>query len=135
VSALLAAALQLQGRADEALRWGEASRREASTADLISQVQWRTALARLVPDRAVELAEKAVAVASGTDWTVLQADGWLCVRDVLLAHGRNGDAAAAGERALALYRAKGHTVGVQWVENPSLTAISWSNARSIAGGT
>ena len=133
VSALLAAALHLQSRDDEALRWAEASRREASTADLISQVQWRTALARLVPDRALELAEKAVAVASSTNWVVLQADAWLCVRDVLLAQG--GDAGAAGERALALYRAKGHTVGVQWVENPSLTAISRSNARSAAGGT
>jgi len=135
VGALLAAALQLQGRGEEALRWGEESRREASTADLISQVQWRTALARLVPDRALELAEKAVAVASGTDWTVLQADAWLCVRDVLLAQGRNGDAAEAGERAVGLYRAKGHTVGAQWVENPSLTAISRSNSRTAAGGT
>ncbi len=133
VSALLAAALHLQSRDDEALRWAEASRREASTADLISQVQWRTALARLVPDRALELAQKAVAVAASTNWVVLQADAWLCVRDVLLAQG--GDAAAAGEQALALYRAKGHTVGVQWVENPSLTAISRSNARSAAGGT
>jgi hypothetical protein len=135
VSALLAAALHLQSRDDEALRWAEASRREASTADLISQVQWRTALARLVPDRALELAEKAVAVATGTDWVVLQADAWLCMRDVLIAEGRSGKAAAAGDRALALYHDKGHTVGVQWVENPSLTAISRSNSRTAAGGT
>jgi class 3 adenylate cyclase/tetratricopeptide (TPR) repeat protein len=135
VSALLADALLLQGRSDEALRWAEASRREASTADLISQVQWRTALARLVPERAVELAEKAVAVAAGTDWTVLQADSWLCVRDVLLAEGRTAGAAAAGERAAALYGAKGHAIGVQSVENPSLTAISRSISRTLAGGT
>jgi tetratricopeptide (TPR) repeat protein len=135
VGAVLAAALQLQGRPDEALHWGEVSRREASTADLISQVHWRTSLARLLPERAGELAEKAVAVAEGTDWTVLQADAWLCLRDVLLAESRTGDAAEAGERAAGLYRAKGHTVGLQWVENPSLTAVSWSNSRTVAGGT
>jgi hypothetical protein len=135
VGALLAAALQLQGQEGEALRWAEASRREASTADLISQVQWRTAIARLVPERAVELAEKAVGVAEGTDWTVLQADAWLCVRDVLLAHGRAEAAGPAGARAAELYRAKGHTIGLQWVENPSLTAVSRLNSRTVAGGT
>jgi hypothetical protein len=135
VAALLAAAFQLQGKQEESLRWAEASRRDASTADLVSQVQWRTALARLVPERAVELAEKAVAVAAETDWSVLQADAALCLRDVLLAQGRSGEAVVAGERAEALYRAKGHVVGVHWVENPSLTAISVSDGRSVAGGT
>ena len=135
VAALLAAALHLQGKQEEALRWAEASRRDASTADLVSQVQWRTALARLVPERAVELAEKAVAVAAETDWSVLQADAALCLRDVLLAQGRSGEAVGPAERAEALYRAKGHVVGVQWVENPSLTAISASDGRSVAGGT
>jgi class 3 adenylate cyclase/tetratricopeptide (TPR) repeat protein len=135
VAALLAAALHLQGRHDEALRWAEASRRDASTADLVSQVQWRTALARLVPERAVELAEKAVAVAAETDWTVLQADAALCLRDVLLSRGRTDEAARAAEQAAALYRAKGHVVGVQWVESPSLAAISASEAPTVAGGT
>lgn len=135
VAALLAAALHLQGRSEEALRWAEASRRDASTADLVSQVQWRTALARLVPERAVELAEKAVAVAAETDWSVLQADAALCLRDVLLARGQTEEAQRAGAQAAALYRAKGHVVGVQWVDNPSLTAISPSVARTVAGGT
>jgi class 3 adenylate cyclase/tetratricopeptide (TPR) repeat protein len=135
VGALLAAALQLQGRRDEAQQWGELSRREASTADLISQVHWRTALARLLPERAEALAQKAVDVAEGTDWTVLQADAWLCLRDVLLAAGRTAEADEAGTRSAELYRAKGHTVGLQWVENPILTAVSWSNSRTRAGGT
>jgi class 3 adenylate cyclase/tetratricopeptide (TPR) repeat protein len=135
VAALLAAALQIQGRLEEAFRWAEASRRESSTADLVSQVYWRTALARLVPERAVELAEKAVAVAAGTDWTVLQADALLCLRDVLLAEGRVDESTAAGTRAAELYRSKGHTVGLQWVENPSFTATARSNSRTLAGGT
>jgi class 3 adenylate cyclase len=135
VAALLAAALQLQSRQDEALRWAETSRRGASSADLFSQVGWRTALARLVPGRADDLARRAVAIASSTDWTVLQADALLCLRDVLLADGRAADAASAGEQAAELYRQKGHVVGAQWVANPSLAAISASNGRTVAGGT
>ena len=135
VAALLAAALHLQGREEDARRWAEASRRDASTADLISQVQWRTALARLVPERAVELAEKAVSVAAATDWTVLQADASLCLRDALLAQGRSDEARRAGEQAAALYRTKGHVVGVGWVENPSLSDNAGSAGRTVAGGT
>lgn len=134
-SLYIAAALEAQGRHHEALCWARAGRREATTADVVSQVNWRTTLARLVPGRGVELAEKAVAVAAGTDLTVLQADAALCLRDVLLAHGRADEAADAGARAAALYRAKGHVVGVQWVESPSLTAISASTVGEEAGGT
>ena len=134
-SLYIAAALEAQGRHHEALRWAEAGRRDASTADIVSQVNWRTTLARLVPARGIELAEKAVAVAAGTDLAVLQADAALCLRDVLLANGRSGEAAEAGARAAALYRAKGHVVGAQWVESPSLTAISASTVGGDAGGT
>lgn len=134
-SLYIAAALEAQGRHHEALRWAEAGRRDATTADIVSQVNWRTTLARLVPARGVELAEKAVAVAAGTDLTVLQADAALCLRDVLLAHDRADEAADAGAHAAALYRAKGHVVGVQWVESPSLTAISASTDGGLAGGT
>ena len=135
VAALLAAALHLQGRREDARRWAEESRRDASTADLVSQVQWRTALARLVPERGVALAEQAVTIAAATDWSVLRADAALCLRDVLLAGGRTDDAARAGTEAAALYRAKGHVVGLQWVGNPSLTTSSGSAARTVAGGT
>ena len=135
VSLLIAAALEAQGRQGEALQWADAGRRDASTADIVSQVHWRTALARLVPERAVELAQKAVAVAERTDLTVLQADAALCLRDVLLAGGSTDEAARAGAHAAALYRAKGHVVGLQWVESPSLTAISASTTGGLAGGT
>jgi class 3 adenylate cyclase/tetratricopeptide (TPR) repeat protein len=134
VSLLIAAALEAQGRRHEALQWADVGRRDASTADIVSQVHWRTTLARLVPERSVELAEKAVAVAEQTDLTVLQADAALCLRDVLLASGRNEEAAQAGAQAAALYRAKGHVVGLQWVDSPSLTAISTSTTGDVAGG-
>ena len=135
VAAVLASALLEQGRADEALRWAEESRRDASTADLITQVVWRTALARLVPERSVELAEKAVAMAAPTDWTVQHADALLCLRDVLDAAGRREEAGRAGAQAADLYRAKGHVVGVRRAEKPSFSASSSSTGRSLAGGT
>jgi class 3 adenylate cyclase/tetratricopeptide (TPR) repeat protein len=135
VSAVLAAALHLQQRDDEARRWADAAARDASAADLISQVQWRTTLARLVPERAVELAEQALAIASGTTSTVLQADAALCLRDVLAAAGRTEEAAPHAELAAALYRAKGHVVGLRRVESPNSAAVSGSNERVVAGGT
>jgi tetratricopeptide (TPR) repeat protein len=135
VSAVLAAALHLQQRDDEARRWADAAARDASAADLISQVQWRTTLARLVPERAVELAEQALAIASGTTSTVLQADAALCLRDVLAAAGRTEEAAPHAQLAAALYRAKGHVVGLRRVESPNSAAVSGSNERVVAGGT
>jgi class 3 adenylate cyclase/tetratricopeptide (TPR) repeat protein len=134
-SLYIAAALVAQGRRHEALTWAETGRRDATTADVVSQVNWRTTLARLVPDRAVELAEKAVEVAEQTDLIVLQADAALCLRDVLVDQGRAEEAGVAAARAVALYRAKGHVVGVQWVESPSLAAISASTTGADAGGT
>jgi class 3 adenylate cyclase/tetratricopeptide (TPR) repeat protein len=135
VAGLLAAALLAQGRREEARRWAETARRDATTADLISEIAWRTALARLVPDRGVELAEGAVALASATTWTVLHADAASCLRDALLADGRADDAARAAAVAAALYRAKGHVVGLAAVAKPSAAAAAASTARTLAGGT
>jgi hypothetical protein len=135
VSALLAAAAQLQGRAEDARRWAELAARDATSADLISQVGWRTALARVDTERGVDLAERALRLAGATTWTVLQADAALCLRDVLVAAGRAGEAARYGDLASSLYRAKGHVVGVRWVESPNSAAVSGSNDRVVAGGT
>jgi hypothetical protein len=88
-----------------------------------------------VPERSVELAEKAVSMAAATDWTVQHADALLCLRDVLLAAGRVDEAERAGEQAAPLYRAKGHLVGLHRVENPTRIASSESTGRTVAGGT
>jgi class 3 adenylate cyclase/tetratricopeptide (TPR) repeat protein len=135
LAAVLAAALHLQGRDDDARRWAERAGRDASAADVITQVQWRTTLARLLPDRGVDLAEQALAVASRTTATVLQADAALCLRDVLVAAGRDDEAVPSGELAASLYGAKGHVVGVRWAGSPSSAAVSGSRARTVAGGT
>ncbi len=123
VAALLATTLQAQGRTDEARTWAQSSRRDAPTIDLMSQVQWRTALAGVSPAEAIELAEAAVAIAEQTEVTTLHADALMCLRDVLASAGRRADAETAARRAEALYRAKGHVVGLQRVAAPPLVTV------------
>jgi class 3 adenylate cyclase/tetratricopeptide (TPR) repeat protein len=113
IASLLATALHAQERDDEARTWAERSRRDAPAIDLISQVQWRTALARVSPVHAVELASEAVEIAEDTDAVTLHADALLSLRDALEEAGRHADAGEAAARAAALYAAKGHLVGVQ----------------------
>jgi class 3 adenylate cyclase/tetratricopeptide (TPR) repeat protein len=114
-AALLAAALHAQGRDVEALTWASRSRRDSPTIDLISQVQWRIALAGVsgTEGDSIALAREAVEIAEATDATPLLADALLALRDALAATGRVAEAEAAAHRAAELYRAKGHVVGVQ----------------------
>jgi hypothetical protein len=93
------------------MTWAERSRRDAPTIDLMSQVQWRTALARVSPSDAEKLAREAVAIAEATEATTFHADALLALSDVLAATGRAREAEDAAARAAALYRAKGHVVG------------------------
>jgi tetratricopeptide (TPR) repeat protein len=113
IASLLATALHAQERDDEARTWAERSRRDAPAIDLISQVQWRTALAQVSPADAVALASEAVAIAEDTDAVTLHADALLCLHDALAEAGRAAEADEAAGRAAALYAAKGHVVGVR----------------------
>jgi class 3 adenylate cyclase/nicotinamide riboside kinase len=116
IASLLSTALHAQERDDEARAWAEQSRSDAPAIDLISQVQWRTALARVSSKDAVELATEAVAIADDTDAVTLRADALLCLRDALRAADRPVEADEAAARAAALYAAKGHVVGAQAAE-------------------
>jgi tetratricopeptide (TPR) repeat protein len=130
IEALLATTLHAQSRNDEARAMAGRSRRDAPAIDLISQVQWRTALAGVSPadPESLTLAREAVAIAEGTEATPLQADALLCLRDALAAAGRTAEAGEAAARAGELYRAKGNVVGGQRAAAPSL-------APSPSGGT
>jgi class 3 adenylate cyclase len=118
VAALLATVLHAQGKGDEARSWAATSRRDAPAIDLVSQVQWRLALAGIAPADApsLALADEAVRIAEGTAAVPLHADALLCLRDALSAVGRPAEAGEAAARAAALYRAKGHVVGAQRAE-------------------
>jgi class 3 adenylate cyclase/tetratricopeptide (TPR) repeat protein len=131
IEAVLSAALHAQGRDDEARTWAFRSRDDAPTIDLISQVQWRTALASVsgAAADALTLAREAVAIAEATEATPLHAGALLCLRDALLASGDADAADAAAQRAAELYRAKGHVVGAQ------LATAAAAVTTSDSGGT
>jgi tetratricopeptide (TPR) repeat protein len=112
IASLLATALHAQGRDDDARTWAERSRRDAPAIDLISQVQWRTALARVSPDDAVRLAREAVEIAERTEATTLHADALLSLRDACAAAGDGSAADDAARQASSLYASKGHVIGV-----------------------
>jgi tetratricopeptide (TPR) repeat protein len=112
LAALLAHALQLQGRHDEALEFSEWSRDAAGADDLVAQVRWRTARAKALAGsgrsaEAESLAREALALARATDFSVTRADTAMDLAEVLYLDGRRAEAIPYLEEALALYEEKG----------------------------
>jgi DNA-binding SARP family transcriptional activator len=112
LAALLAHALVLQGRADEALRCSERSRDAAAADDLVAQVQWRTAAAKALvrtgkAEEAESLARDALALARTTDFSAIRAETAVTLAEVLRLDGRSAAATAYVEEAVAEYERKG----------------------------
>ena len=113
--AWLAAALVAQGRYDEAREPAEAAGTIASTEDVLDQVAWRGALARVEAvtgnlETALSLARGAVDRASVTDGLTMQADALLDLAAVLQTAGDAEEAARSTADAAALYERKGAVV-------------------------
>jgi tetratricopeptide (TPR) repeat protein len=111
-AAMLARALNAQGRDDEADRFCEVSERTAAPEDLTTQIVWRGVRARIVarrgdPQRAEALARAAVDLSAPTDLLTIRADAFLDLADVLDAQGRVDEADAASAQAVALLEEKG----------------------------
>jgi ATP/maltotriose-dependent transcriptional regulator MalT len=109
LAAILARALEAQGRDDEALKLTEESEQAAGAEDLTTQVQWRGPRARVLARRgeraeAERLAREAVEIAARTDFLSLQGDTLLDLAHV------TGERRPA-EQALELYERKGNVVG------------------------
>lgn len=109
LAAYLAAVLGELGRDDEALALTRESEANASADDVVPQVVWRGARARVLARRgdragASALAREAVARASATDFADLRAGAFLD----LAAVGRDDDAA---RKAQEEYERKGNAVG------------------------
>ena len=116
-TAYLAQAILVQGRDEEAERFTELSEELAATDDLITQVIWRGARARIVAKRgyaedAERLAREAVRLAELTDFVNTRADAWIDLAQVLQEAGRLDEAGAAVSEGLRLYTEKGNTVAV-----------------------
>jgi tetratricopeptide (TPR) repeat protein len=112
----LAHALVELGRADEAATFAAIARDAAGEADVLSQVLWRSALARSLAlqgagDRARSLADEAVALAASTEWPNVLADTLVDRARVATLTGDPACAEEDVERATVIYVAKGNTAG------------------------
>jgi predicted ATPase/class 3 adenylate cyclase len=117
---LLAEALLLQGRRDEAARTLDLAERTMLDHDVPAQVRSRNVRARLEAEagnapRALELVTEAAQLAATTDALTLRGDTEVARAEVLRTLGRSGDTVGPFREALALYERKGHAVGVERV--------------------
>jgi tetratricopeptide (TPR) repeat protein len=118
VAAELAHALVAQGKLDEAEAFTKESEESGAEDDLVTQVMWRTAQARILAarERAPEaelLAREGVTLAEETDDLNMRGDTFVDLGEVLRIAGGEKGAADAFGRALQLYDAKGNLVGAQ----------------------
>ena len=118
VVAMLAGVLTEQGRTDDALAMVVAARELADDDDVLSQVLWRTASARLLahggdPNGAVVEAERAVDMAAASADIDLLGDARSVLGEVLHGAGRTADAHLQWQQALALYERKENLVSAE----------------------
>jgi len=114
VAALLARALDELGNHDEEIdQLTQVSQAAAGKDDVLSQILWRGARARLLGRQgatgaAERLAREAVRLAEAIDYLNVRGDALMDLADVLRSAGREPDALAAVERAGRLYERKGN---------------------------
>jgi class 3 adenylate cyclase/tetratricopeptide (TPR) repeat protein len=115
VAALLAQALFLQGRLDEAERFAGVSKEACDESDVISQMLWRQSQARVLASRgeletAKRLAHEAVRIGKTTDDIVGHGEALLDLAEILRIAGRPDEAGSALQRAIPLFQRKGVVV-------------------------
>src|SRR4029077_14026669 len=119
LAALLAQALHLQGRHDEAVAISEVTPAED---DVSAHVHLFASRARALAavgrgEEAELLAQDAVERARKTDFLVMHGDALSAFAEVLYGNGNSTEARALLAEALELYRAKQHLVAIQRTEN------------------
>jgi class 3 adenylate cyclase/tetratricopeptide (TPR) repeat protein len=110
-AAVLARAVEAQGRANEGYDLTLAAERLAVEGDILAHVSWRVVRARILAERgdvgeAERIAREAVELAATTDWLVGQADAAWTLASTLFAQNRQTEADRAFEDALNLYERK-----------------------------
>jgi DNA-binding SARP family transcriptional activator/tetratricopeptide (TPR) repeat protein len=111
-AAMLAQAIQAQGRYQEAESFCLVSERTAAAEDIPTQLVWRSVRAKLLGregrvGEAETLAREAVRLAEPTDLLTMHADALVDLAEILGLRGRSAVADAAARQALALYQRKG----------------------------
>jgi tetratricopeptide (TPR) repeat protein len=115
IAAVLGTLLVDRGELDEALSMAERSREVSGAEDLASQVGWRWARGRALArkgevDESERLLREAVELSERTDFANMRADSQSYLAEVLHLGGRSDESAAALERAIEIYEAKGNVV-------------------------
>jgi tetratricopeptide (TPR) repeat protein len=113
IAGFLAHALYAQGHYDDAGRFSRVSKQAAAPDDVLSQVLWRAAYAKVRARRgeaagAEALAREAVRLADGTDHLNAQADAILDLAEVLMLAGRHPEALDVAREAASRYERKGN---------------------------
>jgi predicted ATPase/class 3 adenylate cyclase len=115
VAASLASVIFQQGRDDEAEALTEVSAQLGATGDLLTQIRWRRARARVYALRmkipaAEVLVRDALTIAEKSDFINERADTLIDLSHVFEASRKRDEALAAGSKALYLYELKGNLV-------------------------
>ena len=115
VAGLLAEAVLMQGRLDEAVRLSEVSERAAVRDDFDSQGAWRSARAEALAEQgafaeAERLAREAVDLLDPTDFLMNRADAHTALAAVLRLAGRTDEAVTELQAAVELHELKGDVV-------------------------
>jgi DNA-binding SARP family transcriptional activator/class 3 adenylate cyclase len=118
VAGLLARAVFVQGRYDEAERLTRESEEAARPNDIHSHILWRTTRSQVLAQRgdlesAEALALEAVAFASESDFLDSHADALMNLTELRVLAGRHQEAAAHAEEALRLYEQKGNVLSAE----------------------
>jgi predicted ATPase/class 3 adenylate cyclase len=117
IAGFLAHALYAGAKDEEAERFSRESEQAASPDDVVSQVVWRTARAKILARRgelepAEALAREAVRIGEPSDLLVTRAEALCDLAEVLVLAGRRDDSRAALGEASELYERKGNLTGV-----------------------
>jgi ATP/maltotriose-dependent transcriptional regulator MalT len=118
VAGILAEALYVQARFDEAERFTQVSEESAGAEDVYSHALWRSVRAKCMAQRgeletARRLASEAVDLLETTDSLHLHWHALMCHWEVLMLAGRTGEATAAVREAISAAERKGAVVGAQ----------------------
>jgi hypothetical protein len=117
LAALLAEAVDAQGRHAEAEHYTRISEEAAAPDDYASQILWRSvrakAIAREDTGGAEQLARAAVTLAADTDDIDQRGDSFMALAEVLLLAERPGEAVPVIEEALRLFELKGNVVSAR----------------------
>ena len=127
ISAMLAETLWRAGNAAEAERFARISSEIADPEDVLSQVLWRIVRSKVLADRgdiaaATALAEEALASARETEEVGLLAEALVGLAYVCRAAGKNEEARAPLDEALALLNAKGDRATARRIASPLTSA-------------